>query len=130
MNSKLLLVAINFLVLAVVNSCDEMDKSGTHQIVYVTSLDAPTSGNVNEPITIKVSFEVRNGCGMFEKFEETRDGQLISVEVKAIYKEGMCTQAIKTINVDYTFTPSESGDYQIRFKSSPTEFNTVELTVN
>ncbi|BAO55035.1 hypothetical protein NMS_1026 [Nonlabens marinus S1-08] len=121
---------MTFIALVVVNSCGEKEESNSYEVAYVTAVDAPTSVKVNEPVNINVSFEVRNGCGMFEKFEETKDGQLITLEVKASYKDGMCTQAIKTITADYTFTPREKGDYQIRFKSSPTAFKTVDLPVD
>jgi hypothetical protein len=38
-----------------------------NDIGYVTSVNSPTTGTVNETIKIEVNFRV-NGCGGFEKF--------------------------------------------------------------
>lgn len=102
----------------------------TNEIEYVTSVDSPNTGNVNKIINIEVDFRVVNGCGTFGKFIEINNGNTRTIEVEAKYEGCICTQdeAIRTVN--YAFTPTNTGNYELKFKSSPTEFITVNLTIN
>jgi hypothetical protein len=101
-----------------------------YDIGYVTSVNSPTTGTVNETIKIEVNFRVTNGCGGFEKFIETQNGNIKTIEVEAKYEGCACTQALETRTVNYDFTASKSGDYELNFKSSPTEFITANITIN
>ncbi len=116
-------------------SCDQDDDSEedlciTDQIAYVTSVESPDTGNVNDSITIEVKFSVANGCGDLGQFIETGTGNTRIIEVEARYQGCICTQEAPIRTANYMFTASTAGNYELKFKSSPTEFITVDLVIN
>lgn len=100
------------------------------QMVNVTSVEATNTGMVNEKINIAVNFQVYNGCGNFSKFIETKNGNNVTIEVEAKYIGCICTQDAPIRTVNYEFSASIAGNYELHFKSSATEFITVNLTIN
>ena len=99
-------------------------------VALVTEVNGLSETEVNKPVVLKVSFPVRNGCGNFNKFIETKKGKTSTIEVEAIYKGCYCTMNIPTIIANYTFTPSEVGTYTLRFKSAEDAFVEKVITVN
>lgn len=128
MKPKLILTLLLFVIFSCSkepeNSCIE------NRIAYVTSTNSPSTGNVNENINIEVSFGVNNGCGNFGKFIETQNGNIKTIEVEAKYEGCICTMDAPTRKTNYIFKTQNSGNYILKFKSSSTEFITVNLTIN
>lgn len=128
MKPKLILTLLLFVIFSCSkepeNSCIE------NRIAYVTSINSPSTGNVNENINIEVSFGVNNGCGNFGKFIETQNGNIKTIEVEARYEGCVCTMDAPTRKTNYIFKTQNSGNYILKFKSSSTEFITVNLTIN
>ncbi|WP_044403948.1 hypothetical protein [Lacinutrix sp. Hel_I_90] len=130
-------ILISIIILGLSISCNKHEKNNeedkeciTNKTEYVTSVDSPDTGTVNQLINIEVKFRVINGCGGLGKFIETDNGNTRTIAVEAKYEGCFCTQVIATRTVNYEFIPSNPGDYELKFKSSPTEFITVNLTIN
>lgn len=126
---KLILSAI----LLVIFSCSEEEQENNcieNKIAYVSSINLPQTGTVNENINIEVSFGVNNGCGNFGKFIETQSGNTKTIEVEARYEGCVCTMDAPTRKSNYVFKTQNSGNYIFKFKSSSTEFITAILTIN
>jgi hypothetical protein len=122
---------ISTIIFGLTISCNKDDEVCiTNQIAYVTSVDSPDTGNVNQIINIEVKFGVGNGCGTLGKFIETNNGNTRTIEVEAKYEGCVCTQDAPIRTVNYEFIPTNTGNYELKFKSSPTEFITVNLTIN
>lgn len=138
MKSKYLNRIILLIAFFVTVSCNKNDDDNIgedsncveHGVGYVTSVNAPSSVMVDEAIDIKVSFGVSNGCGGFDKYIETVDGNNATIEVVAKYVGCICTQDAPIRIVNYEFSADTPGDYELKFKSSPSDFITVNLTVN
>lgn len=127
----ILLISITLFGLLI--SCSDDDNENeciSSNTEYVISINSPTTGVVNETINIEVNFQVFNGCGGFGKFIETQNGNSRVIEVEAKYVGCICTQDAPIRTVNYEFTASSIGDYELNFKSSPTEFITANLTIN
>ena len=77
------------ILLSINISCSENDKNDCieNKLAYVTSVDSPTNGVINEIINIEVNFGVGNGCGQFGAFIETENGNVKIIEVNARYEE-------------------------------------------
>lgn len=124
-----------FLVLAstVLTSCSSDDGNNCIPLqvetVEVTAVNALETGQVNEPISIEVLFDVRNSCGDFNRFLETGSTMEKNIEVEAKYEGCACNQVIETITAVYEFTPEEVGEYTLNFRSGTNEFITVTITV-
>lgn len=134
--NKIILI-FPILILALLVGCsddDDDDKNEddciSSQIVYVTSVDSPTKGMVNEKINIEVNFQVYNGCGNFGKFIETKNNDTLNIEVEAKYEGCICTQKMPIRTVNYEFIPNKAGHYILNFKTSKTEFITINLAIN
>ncbi len=127
---------IHFTLLSVLfglySSCNSDDKNDcvSAQRVFVTSVTSPSSGMVNEVISINVNFQVFNGCGDFNRFIEVDNGNTIDIEVEAVYNGCVCTTDAPIRTVNYEFETSVVGDYELNFKSNENEFITVNLTIN
>tara|TARA_R110002049_G_scaffold306173_2_gene504188 strand:+ start:1018 stop:1419 length:402 start_codon:yes stop_codon:yes gene_type:complete len=131
------LKALNFITIIFISSliisCDNDDKENgciSTKTEYVTSVDSPTTGMVNEKISIEINFQVFNGCGGFGKFIETENGNIKTIEVEAKYEGCICTQDAPIRTTNYEFIANSTGNYELNFKSSPTEFITVYMTIN
>ena len=133
MKKKNVILLISIMIFGILISCNDDDKEDeciTSKTEYVTSVNSPTTGTVNQTINIDVKFGVSNGCGGFGKFIETENGNTRIIEIEAKYVGCICTQNAPILTVNYEFTPNNVGDYELSFKSSPTEFITVNLTIN
>ncbi len=101
-----------------------------NKIEFVTSINAPATGMVNQPIITEVKFRIINGCGQFGRFIQIQEGNTQTIEVQAKYVGCYCTQDVPTRTINYTFTPTVAGNYQVKFRSSETEFITANISVN
>lgn len=132
MNLKVLIFLV--LIFSLTTSCSHDDDKNNecvdYEIGYVTSVSAPNTGAINETVNIEVNFGVFNGCGGFGKFIETENGNSRTIEVEAKYEGCICTQDAPIRTTNYEFTASNAGEYELNFISSPTEFITVNLTIN
>lgn len=130
MYKNLILILIIF---GLFNSCNDDDgeeKCISTGIGYVTSVNSPTSGQVDETIVIELDFIVINGCGDFGEFIETQNNNVLNITIEAKYEGCICTQDIPTRKINYQFSPESAGDYELNFRSSQTEFITVNLSIN
>jgi len=112
-------------------SCSENDKNDcvVNKLAYVTSVNSPSNGVINEITSVEVDFGVNNGCGQFGEFIETENGNVKIIEIKARYEGCICTQDAPIRTVNYEFLTQIPGNYELRFKSNVTDFITVNLLI-
>lgn len=121
---------LKFALLLLFVSCTEDPKECIgYKSAFVTDVNAPSTGKINETVEIEVDFMVTNGCGKFEKFIESGNEFFKTIEVQAKYEGCICPTVIKEIKVIYEFTPVKSGEYKLRFRSGETEFINVDLPI-
>jgi len=137
MKTKIVFKIFAFLIFAIITSCNNDDDKSDDQnlcleniFAGVSDVIAPSTGTVDETITVQVEFGVGNGCGQFGRFIETQNGNSRTVEVEARYEGCICTQDAPIRTVNYQFIPKTAGIYELKFKSNSTEFVTVNITVN
>lgn len=114
-------------------SCNNDDSNDNNcieqEIAYVTSVNAPTTGSLNENIEIEVNFDLKNSCGSFKDFIESIEGNSRTIEVNSIYEGCICLQVIKSETITYAFKVSSPGDYELKFKSGENEYIIVVITI-
>ena len=134
MKRKNIILLFSSIIFGLSISCNENDDKEndciSYKTEYVTSVNSSTTGMTNEIINIEVNFQVFNGCGRFGKFIEIVNGNTRVIEVEAKYVGCICTQETPIRTANYEFIASNAGEYELNFKSSPTEFITVKLTIN
>ena len=124
-------IIILSVLLSISISCSKNDKNEcvSNRLGYVTSVNSPSNGIINEIINIEVNFGVNNSCGGFGEFIETQNGNVRTIEVMARYEGCFCAQYAPLITVNYEFITQNSGNYELRFKSNETDFITVNLSI-
>ncbi|MBA6151570.1 hypothetical protein [Gelidibacter maritimus] len=133
MSPKKIILLLSTMIFGLLVSCSDDDKNEdciSNQAAFVTSVDAPKTGTLNKTLNIEVSFQVNNGCGGFGDFIEKKDGNTRVIEVEAKYVGCICTDNLPIRTVNYEFITNKAGNHELKFKSSPTEFITINLTVN
>lgn len=134
MKRKNLILLIQALVFGTMISCtgteDKEEECITTKTEYITAVNAPNKGMVGETVNIEVNFRVFNGCGGFSKFIQAENGNIRTITVEAKYEGCFCTQDIPIRMATYAFKTNNPGNYELKFKSSPTEFITVNLSIN
>lgn len=122
-------ILISFTLLVSCNNEGNNDDCIEYETAYVTSVNSPVSGSVNETINIDLNFNVKNGCGNFHNFIETDDGNTKTIEIIAKYEGCPCIQAIIPKTVIYEFEAQNAGTYTLKFKSNETDFIEAILTI-
>jgi hypothetical protein len=133
MKIKNSLLFVSIIVFGLLSGCNlDQEKEGecvSNKIEFVTSVNSPSTGSVNETINIEVSFRVFNGCGGFGKFIETQNNNIKNIQIEAKYEGCICTDDIPIRTTNYKFIPTRTGNYKLNFRSSPTEFITIDLVI-
>lgn len=117
MNIKsLILVFIAGLYLA---ACQNKNKNEFEErLSDIQSVKASVSQvKVNEAVSFEALFSASNGCGEFNRFIPAwEDDKTLVVKAYVRYpKEGVCTQAVKSLKESYEFKPTAAGVYTIKF---------------
>jgi len=130
MKIKFILILIFLFLISISCSEKENDECIDNSIALITSVNAPSVGVVNEIINIEVDFQVNNGCGNFARFIESGNINVKTIEVEAEYIGCVCTHDLPIRHVNYKFTPTIVGNYQLIFKSSETNFIVINISIN
>ena len=80
--------------------------------------------------TFKVDFGISNGCGKFNKFVETINGNTRTIKVIAKYEGCICTQDASIKSANYVFTTTTTGSYTLKFQKADGTFFTETVVIN
>lgn len=80
--------------------------------------------------TFKVDFGISNGCGKFNKFVETINGNTRTIKVIAKYEGCICNQDASIKSANYVFTTSITGTYTLKFQKADGTFFTETVLIN
>lgn len=83
----------------------------------VTSVTGPTVGNINTGLKITVTYPYNTGCDRIGSFEQTVNGNIITIKAYAlpVSKQAFCTMDVGFRTIDYNFSASGAGTYELRF---------------
>ena len=70
-----------------------------------------------------------SGCGKFDKFEETINGNTRIIKVIIKYEGCICTQDFFTQSANYVFTTSIPGTYILKFQKTDGSFITETVVI-
>lgn len=108
---------ICFSVLIFISSC-KLDSTGdcyAEAPALPVSVDAPSTGMLNQPININVQFQIGNGCGSFLRNDSYTDGDTTEVVIRAKYQGCVCTQQIVGGQQTFQYTPTRTGAHYFRY---------------
>lgn len=133
---KLQSVLLVLFTATVLISCNKDDDSPSPPALitknaFVTAISGPTTGKVDETITLNVVFTVDNSCGDFNKFIDVTIDKEKGLQVQAKYPSAICDKKVpEPKTTTYKFKSTAKGSYIIRFKKSETEFKTHTIIIN
>lgn len=124
-------VAVVLFLATSLSSCSSDDGGETIIIKnsYLTSVDGPVTGTVNQEITLTTKYVIENSCGQFEKFNEVQNGNSKTIDVQVKYTGENCTTASTEVTTPYKFTVIAPGTYTFKFKRNASQFITHVVTV-
>lgn len=96
----------------------------------VSAVTGPTTGIVNQELTLNITFAVDNSCGAFNKFIETTADKTKTIEVEAKYEGSNCGTTAATKTTTYKFKSAAAGTYIFKFKKSATEYVTQTIVIS
>ena len=110
-------------------------KPKSTEIVYslrmMTKVDGVAAGNVNQLIPLTVSWFYTSGsCDILDKFEETRQGNIISIKAYGYYSGSICTADAGITTKIYNFISTTTGTFELRFINPDNSFITYTITIN
>jgi hypothetical protein len=82
--------------------------------ISVTSVSGPDSGFVNQPVDFNVVCGVC-GCGHFDHFGQTVNGDTITVSANLKYVGCVCPQDCELLDTVFQFKAAQAGTYYIKF---------------
>lgn len=126
---NILSIVLLFFTLCTLIRCEKDDNENCLDIrnSFVTSVEAPKFGTINEDIQIPLRYQVINGCASFNRFKESTSNNITTIEVEVKYEGCRCLQGAGTKGENYIFRASGAGEYELRFRSSPADF--IEVTI-
>ena len=126
-------VALVVFVATAFTSCSDDDSNNAVVPVlkksFVTAVTGPVEGDVNQELTLNVTFAVENNCGSFNKYIETTEGTTKTIEVEAKYEGTNCGTTPTTKATTYKFKSAAEGTYALKFKKTATEFVTHTIVI-
>jgi len=110
----LLIVSIFYTVVSCTNTKNENDCI-SFQTASIISADGPDTGLINQNATFSLSYGINNGCGNFNSFEQSTNGDTTLVKVKTKYQGCVCTQMAGVLTTPFTFNATITGTYYFKF---------------
>lgn len=96
---------------------------------FLTSVEGPETGLVNQEITLTTKYVIENGCGQFEKFNEIQNGNNKTIDVNVKYTGANCGNTSTEVSAPYKFMVNQAGTYIFKFKKSASQFITHVVVV-
>jgi len=120
MNKKLLTLGL-FAVIAIflLLGCEKSSNTDSPEgLVHwnISKVEGPTSGLVNETISLDVYCPTSSGCDYISEFVSDKSGN--NIDIKAFgntLKDTNCTMAAVPLKVKYEFNPNSKGQFVLHF---------------
>lgn len=123
------IILITLAVSALVSCEDEQEECISYQEVPAVLVNGPTSGLIDQDISLSVSLTYSNGCGFFDRFESTASGDSILIKTTGKYQGCVCTQDLPTRVSTYNFRSARTGDFVLIFPGigSDTLYHSISI---
>jgi hypothetical protein len=126
--ASFLFVVLIFLTSGCIKSAN--DTSAVLVRWNVTKVEGPNTGLVNQDISLTVYYPTSSGCDIFDKFEQSAQGNVISVKAFGHTDTGFCTQVALERTVIFNFQPNSTGIFEIRFINKDNSYLTHNLIID
>ncbi len=81
----------------------------------ILKVEGPTSGYINQAISLDVTCPTSSGCDIVTEFLTDRHRNSFLIKAFGYTHDGMCTQAAVPMVTEYEFSSSETGTFVLKF---------------
>lgn len=120
-----------FLSILVLSNCHKTSQDNqclSYATTPIMNVTGPTSGIVNQYIHFTVTFAVC-GCGKFENFGQTSDGDTTTIFVNLKYTGCVCPDYCRILDTAYLFKASQPGTYYLKFSKAGDAYITDTIRI-
>ena len=125
-------IFIASLILILLISCKKSPPE-THNSVHwnMNRVEGVTSGSLNQTITLTVYYPTSSGCDVFDKFEQSIQDKVVSIKAYGHTEtSNFCTDAAIERSAPFSFKPTSTGSFELRFINKDNSYFTHNLTIN
>lgn len=123
-------VVILFLLLALLPACKKGDQCSQYQIVSISKvryIGTSASGIVGQDgAFFDVSCVLGSNCYAINKMVESKNGKMVTIKAESVFDAcGTCPAMTVTVSKSYSFVPSDTGTYYLKWEGLPNRTDTV-----
>lgn len=127
MKIKLFALTVFICIIAACSSDADEPYCFVRTAAGITAVSGNTTVAVNKPLVFNVTFKTGNNCGEFDAFSET-SGFPKNIAAMINYEGCYCGTG-ESLTEEYTFTPTATGTYELRFLTNNPESPAITKTV-
>ena len=96
----------------------------------MTKVAGTSTGTINQKIDLTVTWPYASGCDVLDKFEESRNGNIIIIKAYGHVEQTVCTQEAGYKTKTYNFVSTTAGTFELRFTNSDNSYISHTVTIN
>ncbi len=81
----------------------------------ILKVEGPSSGSINQTISIDVTYPTSSGCDVVTEFLSDKHGKRVLIKAFGYTTDGFCTQAAVPKVKEYEFSSNEKGEFILKF---------------
>jgi hypothetical protein len=94
-------------------------------------VEGVSTGVINQTISLTVYYPTSSGCDVFDRFYQSNQGNIVSIKAFGhVETSNFCTDAAIERSTTFTFVPTLTGSYELRFINRDNTYFTHNLTIN
>lgn len=121
---------IFFIMILLTVSCNKDPKTVDMRQWQMTKVEGAITGAISQQIALTVSWPYSSGCDVLDKFEESRNGNIIIIKAYGHREEGICTMDAGIKTKIYNFVSTNTGTFELRFTNVDNSFISHTVTIN
>ncbi|WP_044200718.1 hypothetical protein [Flammeovirga sp. OC4] len=123
-----------FILATFLFSCSSNDNitedCSSTELSHINDVSLPSQGKVGEQIEGTIEYALSNGCGRFNKLNQSVDGKTVTLSVEVVYEGCICTTNAPIGEVTFNFTPNETGEYKVIFELPDSNNKTLTILIS
>ena len=123
---------VTSLILILIVSCKKSTQETYNSVQWnMNRVEGVTSGSLNQTITLIVYYPTSSGCDVFDKFEQSIQDKIVSIKAYGhTVTSTFCTDVAIERSAAFSFEPTSTGSFELRFINKDNSYFTDNLTIN
>jgi len=97
----------------------------------ISRVEGVTSGTLYQMVYLTVYYPTSSGCDIFDKFEQSENGKIITIKALGhTDTSSICTAVALERSAIFSFKPTSTGIYELRFLKRDNSYITHNVTIN